>query len=62
MVIRHPSDTCSLLHLSYKCVVVTWILSSPCNVPDMVVKKPDGTVRGGISPLKDGKQVEFSLL
>lgn len=50
MVIPHPSDTCSLLHLSYKCMVVTWILSSPCNVPDVVVKKLDGAVHDGIRP------------
>lgn len=42
------SDTCSLLHLSYKRMVVTWMLSSPCNVPDMAVKKLDGTVHDGI--------------
>ena len=51
MVIPHPSDACSVLHLSYKCMVVTWILSSPCNVPDVVVKKLDGAVHDGIRPM-----------
>lgn len=46
----HPSDTCSFLHLSYKHVVVSWILFSPCNVPDVVVKKLDGTAHDGIMP------------
>lgn len=47
VVIPHPSDACSVLRLSYKCVEVTWILSTPCNVPDVVVKKLDGAVRDG---------------
>lgn len=46
----HPSDTCSFLHLSYKHVVVSWILFSPHNVPDVVVKKLDGTAHDGIMP------------
>lgn len=44
----HPSDTCSFLHLSYKHMVVSWILFSPCNVP--VVKKLDGTAHDRIMP------------
>lgn len=51
VVIPHPSETCSLLRLSYKCVVVTWILSSPCNVPDVFVKKLDGVVHDRIRPM-----------
>lgn len=44
----HPSDTCGFLHLSYKHMVVSWILFSPCNVP--VVKKLDGTAHDRIMP------------
>lgn len=55
VVIPHPSDACSVLRLSYKCVEVTYILSSLCNVPDVVVKKLDGAVHDGTCPLKDGK-------
>lgn len=50
VVIPHPSDTWRVPHLSYKCTVVTWILPSPCNVPDAVVKKLDGVVHDGIRP------------
>lgn len=49
-MIPHPSDTCSFLHLSYKHVVVSWVLFSPYIVPDVVVKKLDGTVHDGIMP------------
>lgn len=46
----HPSDTCSFLHLSYKHVVVSWIFFSPCNVPDVVIKKLDGLAHDGVMP------------
>lgn len=55
-MIPHPSDTCIFLCLSYKHMVVSWFLLSPCNVPDMVVKKL-AWHRMGLCPLllKDGK-------
>lgn len=49
-MIPHPSDTCSFLCLSYKHVVVSWILWSPRNVPDVVVKKLNGMAHDGIMP------------
>lgn len=49
-MIPHPGDTCSFLHLSYKHVVVSWVLFSLCIVPDVVVKKLDGTEHDGIMP------------
>lgn len=49
-MIPHPSDTCSFLHLSYKHVVVSWILFNPCVVPAVVVKKLDGVAHDGIMP------------
>lgn len=49
-MIPHPSNTCSFLCLSYKHVVVSWFLLSPCNVPDMVIKKLDGMAQDGIMP------------
>lgn len=46
-MIPHPSDTCSSLCLSYKHMVVSWILWNPCNVPDVAGKEPDGMARDG---------------
>lgn len=49
-MIPHPNDTFSFLCLSYKHMVLSWILWSPCNVPDVVVKKLDGMAHDGIMP------------